>query len=86
MIYVDCTQAGSDYNDERMLGIGQSTTYHMTPGQITEWAIEAWDYPNGSWYTDSYYLGQCETHNDPFGCEGKFHYKDYPRIIFQFHI
>lgn len=53
-------------NDERMLGIGQSTTYHMKPGRITEWAIEAWDYPNGSWYTDSYYLEQCETHNDPW--------------------
>lgn len=66
VIWVDCTQAGSDYNDERMLGLGQSTTYHMTPGQITEWAIEAWDYPNGSWYTDTYYLGQCETHNDPW--------------------
>lgn len=30
------------------------------------WAIEAWDYPDGSWYTDTYYLGQCETHNDPW--------------------
>lgn len=66
VIWVDCTQAGSDYNDERMLGIGQSTTYQMRPGQITEWAIEAWDYPNGSWYTDTYYLEQCETHNDPW--------------------
>lgn len=66
VIWVDCTQQGQDYNDERMLGIGQSTTYHMKPGRITEWAIEAWDYPNGSWYTDSYYLEQCETHNDPW--------------------
>lgn len=65
-IYVDCTQAGSSMNDERMLGVGQSTEYEMTPGEITEWAIEAWDYPNGSWYTDTYYLEQCETHDDPW--------------------
>jgi hypothetical protein len=54
-----------------MLGIGQSTTYHMRPGRITEWAIEAWDYPNGSWYTDTYYLDQCETHNDPWTASKK---------------
>lgn len=66
VIWVDCTQEGEDYNDERMLGIGQSTQYQMRPGRITEWAIEAWDYPDGSWYTDSYYLEQCETHNDPW--------------------
>lgn len=66
VIWVDCTQEGDDYNDERMLGIGQSTQYQMKPGMITEWAIEAWDYPNGSWYTDTYYLDQCETHNDPW--------------------
>lgn len=66
VIWVDCTQEGEDYNDERMLGLGQSTTYQMRPGRVTEWAIEAWDYPNGSWYTDSYYLDQCETHNDPW--------------------
>ena len=66
VIWVDCTQEGEDYNDERRLGLGQSTQYQMRPGQITEWAIEAWDYPDGSWYTDTYYLGQCETHNDPW--------------------
>jgi|ADurb_Cas_02_Slu_FD_contig_91_563923_length_611_multi_1_in_0_out_0_1 hypothetical protein len=71
VIWVDCTQQGQDYNDERMLGIGQSTTYQMTPGQITEWAIEAWDYPDGSWYTDTYYLGQCDTHNDPWTSKKK---------------
>jgi hypothetical protein len=71
VIWVDCTQAGSDYNDERMLGIGQKTTYEMTPGEITEWAIEAWDYPSGSWYTDTYYLEQCETHNDPWVVSAK---------------
>lgn len=66
VIWVDCTQEGEDYNDERMLGIGQHTEYQMRPGEITEWAIEAWDYPNGSWYTDTYYLGQCDTHDDPW--------------------
>lgn len=76
VIYVDCTQEGSDYNDERMLGIGQSTTYQMRPGEVTEWAIEAWDYPNGSWYTDTYYLGQCETHNDPWTSSKKKSTKD----------
>lgn len=66
VIWVDCTQEGGEFNDERMLGIGESTTYQMRPGRITEWAIEAWDYPDGSWYTDTYYLDQCETHNDPW--------------------
>ena len=42
VIWVDCTQEGSEYNDERMLGLGQSTQYKMRPGRITEWAIEAW--------------------------------------------
>jgi len=65
-IWVDVTQAGSDFNDERRLSNGQSTTYQMKPGQITEWAIEDWDYPDGLWYSDTYYLDQCETHNDPW--------------------
>lgn len=71
VIWVDCTQEGEDYNDERMLGLGQSTEYHMRPGRVTEWAIEAWDYPNGSWYTDSYYLDQCDVHNDPWTSKKK---------------
>lgn len=66
VIWVDCTQEGQDYNDERRLGVGQSTTYQMRPGMITEWAIEDWDYPDGMWYADSYYLAQCDTHNDPW--------------------
>jgi hypothetical protein len=38
----------------------------MRPGIITEWVIEAWDYPDGSWYTDTYYLEQCDVHDDPW--------------------
>lgn len=66
VIWVDCTQEGDDFNEERMLGIGQATIYIMEPGMVTEWAIEAWDYPNGSWYTDTYWLNKCEIHNDPW--------------------
>lgn len=65
-IWVDCTAEGEDLNDERLLHQNDSTEYHMAPGQITEWAIEAWDYPSGSWYTDNYYLGQCDIHRDPW--------------------
>ncbi len=65
-IWVDCTQEGLDINEERLLGIGQSTIYYMKPGMVTEWAIEAWDYPAGSWYTDTYNLEQCQVYNDPW--------------------
>ena len=65
-IWVDCTPEGEEKNEERILANGDSTKYRMTPGQITEWAIEGWDYPDGSWYTDNYYLGQCEVHRDPW--------------------
>jgi len=65
-IWVDCTPEGEDNNDERFLAMGDSTEYHMTPGQVTEWAVEDWDYPDGSWYTDTYYIGQCEVHRDPW--------------------
>jgi hypothetical protein len=64
-IWVDCTQEGSEYNDERFLEINQSTTYYMQTGTVTEWAIETWDYPSGSWYTDAYNLEQCDVHSDP---------------------
>jgi len=80
VIWVDCTQQGEDYNDERMLGIGQKTQYQMRPGMVTEWAIEAWDYPNGSWYTDTYYLDQCDVHNDPWTVGKKKSTKDLEKI------
>lgn len=73
-IYVDCTQVGQNLNEERYLAVGQHTEYQMTPGQVTEWATPAADYPcNCNWFTDSYMLAQCETHNDPWGsAKGSF--------------
>jgi hypothetical protein len=65
-IWVDCTPEGEDYNEERFLANGDSTKYRMIPGQVTEWAIEESGYPSGSWYSDSYYLEQCEVHRDPW--------------------
>ena len=66
VIWVDCTQEGDDYNEERMLGVGQETIYIMEPGMVTEWAIEAWGYPSGSWYTATYMLNKCDVHDDPW--------------------
>ena len=77
VIYVDCTQGNSDYNDERLLGINQKTEYRMKPGEVTEWATPAVDYASGdNWYTDTYYLNQCEIHDDPWtGAKGETIYK-----------
>ena len=67
-LWVDVTySSGDETNDERLLGIGQSTTYIMTPGAITEWATTVADYAaNDNWYTDSYILTQCEIHDTPW--------------------
>lgn len=65
-ILVDCTPEGEDYIEERFLANGDSTKYRMIPGQVTEWAIEESGYPSGAWYSDSYYLEQCEVHRDPW--------------------
>jgi hypothetical protein len=67
-IYVDCTQGSDEFNDERYLSVGQSTEYHMKPGEVTEWATPAEDYAcNCNWFTDTYYLEQCEIHDEPWG-------------------
>jgi hypothetical protein len=78
-IYVDVTYAdGPDFNDERFLNAGQSTEYQMTPGEVIEWATPAADYAcNCNWYTDQYYLAQCDIHDDPWGSvKGESLYKD----------
>jgi hypothetical protein len=64
---VDCTQGSETTNDERYLVNGQRTEYQMKPGEVTEWATPAVDYAcNCNWFTDTYYLEQCEVHNDPW--------------------
>jgi hypothetical protein len=66
-IYVDCTQGSEEFNEERYLSVGQHTEYQMRPGEVTEWATPAEDYAcNCNWFTDTYYLEQCEIHNDPW--------------------
>jgi hypothetical protein len=76
-IYVDCTQGSDEFNDERYLSNGQHTEYEMKPGEVTEWATPAVDYAcNCNWYTDTYYLEQCEIHDDPWtAAKGETIYK-----------
>ena len=80
-IWVDCTQEGQVTNDERRLYNGQSTTYFMKPGMVTEWAIEAWDYPDGAWYSDVYNLEQCEVHSDPWTSGKKSSLSDFSKSV-----
>lgn len=58
-IIVDVTEGSSEYNDERWIFVGSSTTYNnIDAGNITVWGSRSGD--QGSWYRDSYNLSSCE--------------------------
>lgn len=58
-IVVDVTEGSSEYNNERWVSIGNSTTYNkVNAGNITIWASRSGD--QHTWYKDSYNLSACE--------------------------
>jgi hypothetical protein len=58
-IVVDVTEGSSEYNNERWISVGSSTTYNkIDAGNITVWASRTGD--QYSWYKDSHNLSACE--------------------------
>ena len=57
-IMVDVTWGNSDYNHERTLGNGQSTTYYRVPaGSVRIWGHGGW-----GWQYNNIYLYACENY------------------------
>ena len=60
VIYVAVTENRLGYNDERFLGIGQSTTYTMPEGTVYCYAASMTNYNNNIWNEKVEYCTQCE--------------------------
>ena len=56
-LWVDCTEASSGENQERLLSNGSSHEYQMDEGTVYVWGRK---YGYDKWYYDTYTLDACE--------------------------
>ena len=58
-LWVDCTEPGSDYNDERRIMPGSTTSYTMTAGEMTVWAASDTKRAQNLWQYSDIRVSQC---------------------------
>ena len=78
VLHVDVVYQSVDTNDDRILAIGQSTTYTMTAGVVHIQASSPTDYPNNLWADENYVsdsnnpgtlLSQCDVYKKSWTTE-----------------
>jgi hypothetical protein len=73
-LWVDCTEGDSEYNDERRIMPGSTTTYTVSAGNLTVWAASDVNRNANKWNYDDIYVDACEaftfTWNSGKGAEG----------------
>lgn len=73
-LWVDCTEPGDDYNAERRIMPGSTTTYTMSAGDLTVWAASDANRTANRWNYDDIWVDPCEaftfTWNGAKGGEG----------------
>jgi hypothetical protein len=71
VIYVDVTENKLGYNDERLLGIGQSTTYTMPEGTVYCYAASMTNYSANKWNEKIETCTECQTFTLTWTSNGK---------------
>ena len=59
-IWVDCTEGSDDYNAERRIMPGSSTSYTVHAGDVTVWGASDSNRTANRWNYDDLYVSACE--------------------------